>query len=121
MAAVEKDLLIEQGATFRHTFFRRDADKVAISLAGYEARMQIRESIDSDTVLEEFTTANGRITIEAGSETGRIDLYVGATDTEAMVWVSGVYDLELVETADPENVIRIVKGGFTVDPEVTRP
>ena len=120
MAAVEKDLLIEQGAKFTHTFIRRDSEQVPISLSGFAALMHIREAIDSDNILETLSTSNGRIVIEAASETGRIDLIIGATDTAAMVWVSGVYDLELIEIADTENVIRLVKGGFTVDPEVTR-
>ena len=120
MPAVEKDLIIEQGATFTHTFIKRDAAKVAVSLAGFDARLQIREEITSSVFLLELTTANGGIVLEANSETGRIDLYIGATVTEGITWVAGVYDIELVETADPDNVARIVKGSFSVDPEITR-
>ena len=120
MSAVEKDLLIEQGATFKHTFIRRDSAQTPISLAGFEARLHIRDSIEDINFLKELTTANGGIVLEAGGATGQIDLYMGATETSNITWVSGVYDLELVETADPENVSRLVKGVFTVDPEVTR-
>lgn len=120
MAAVSKDLLIEQGATFTHTFIRRDSNQVGVSLSGFDARLQIREDIENSTVLLELTNANGGIILEAGGVDGKIELYIGATATELITWVAGVYDLELVETADPDNVVRLTKGSFVVDPEITR-
>lgn len=121
MPAGTLNLEIEQGARYLKVITWKDSDGVEISLAGYEARMHIRESIDAeDPPLLELTTTNGRIILEDGGNTGRVTLDVGADVTEVIDWVSGVYDLELVETADPTNVTRLIKGKVTVDLEVTR-
>jgi len=103
-------------------FQYNDEDGVAVPLTGFSGRMQIRETQDDGTILLEMTTANGRIIFEAGAVIGQIDWLVGATLTETgtLDWVSGVYDMEIVEDADPDNVIRLLEGKVTVDLEVTR-
>jgi len=57
--------------------------------------MQIRAKIDDVTPKLELNTTNNRITI-ANPIAGEIQLYISATDTSTINWVSGVYDLELV-------------------------
>lgn len=120
MSAGELNIEIEQGAKFLKTLRWKDALDAPISLAGFEARMHVRESKDADTILLELTTGNGKIELEPGGDTGLIRLYVGATETAALDWVAGVYDLEIVETADPENVTRLVEGKVKVSLEVTK-
>lgn len=120
MPAAQYDIVIEQGAKYLKVFSYKDEDGVAVPLTGFEARMHIREALDSTGILLELTTANGRIILEEGGNTGEIKLYIGATDTEVIDWVAGTYDLELVETADLDNVIRLLKGSVEVDLEVTR-
>lgn len=97
-----------------------------INLTGFIARMQIRPSIDSTTVLLELTTENGGITL--GGAAGTIDLLADADATAlldfspstpaALAAGAGVYDLEL-EAADGE-VTRLLQGNVVLDPEVTR-
>jgi len=86
-----------------------------VDLSGVTARMQIREKLDSDTVILELTTENSRITVDNLEKT--IKLYISDTDTEAMDFTSAVYSLELVKTGD---VIPFVTGSIGLVREVTR-
>ena len=85
------------------------------NLTGYTARMQVRRTIDSSTVLISLTTENGRITLSGAS--GIIELDISATDTSTIT-SSGVYDLEIIGSNGI--VSRILQGDFTLSPEVTR-
>lgn len=87
-----------------------------VDLTGYTARMQIRDTVNSTTVLEELTTENGGITITAA--TGKIELLLDATETAAIDWFEGVYDLELIAAGG--EVDRIISGTVVVSDEVTR-
>lgn len=85
-------------------------------LAGYTARMQIRESLDSATVLLALTTENSRIALDNTLKT--ITLTINATDTAAIAWASGVYDLEMVS---PGGVVTaLIEGASISAGEVTR-
>lgn len=87
-----------------------------VSLVGYAARMQIRQSTASPTPYATLTDANGGITL--GGAAGTIDLFLSASATAGYAWASGVYDLELV--APSGDVRRLIGGSVRVDPEVTR-
>lgn len=115
MPAGKLDLTIEQGATFRHVLYWTDAADQPINLTGYTARMHIRDTVSSTTPLLQLTTENGRITI-VGAE-GKVTLFVTAADTAALTWITGVYDLELVNGSE---VTRLVQGKIRVSKEVTR-
>lgn len=120
MSAANKSILIEKGARFSQRLKWRDSKKKPISLSGYEGRMHIRSSVDSPDIEVELSTGNGRVLIEPDSETGVIELYIGATVTEAITISTGVYDLEIFSTTNPDDVIRIMEGEVEVKPEVTR-
>ena len=115
MAAITYDLFIEQGAAFTKQFIWKDSTGTPVNLTTYSARMQIRPSVSSDTILVELTTANGRIAL--GGAAGTITLNLGATVTDALTR-GGVYDLELYQTADA--VTRFAEGSVEVSKEVTR-
>lgn len=120
MAAANVNLKIEKGAQYFKTFIWRDKQKTPISLSGYSARMHIRESLDSPNIEVELSTSNGRVQLEANSEVGRIDLILGATLTDAITLTSGVYDFELYNQADPDDVKRLMEGVVTIVEGVTR-
>jgi hypothetical protein len=120
MSATKINLTIEKGATYYKSFIWRDKTKVPISISGLSARMQIRASLNSTSFEVELTTATGEIVLEAGSETGRVDITIGATVTDALTIDIGVYDLELYDPADPDNVTRLVEGIVSVVEGVTR-
>ncbi|MCP4878339.1 MAG: hypothetical protein GY896_23035 [Gammaproteobacteria bacterium] len=122
--AAKLDLLIDKGATFRHTLKWRTRDSLGVisdvDLSGFTGRMKIRNTrTDADPPLAELTTANFGIVLEAGGETGRIDLFIADTDTEAYTWETGVYDLELIDAGGSGDVKRLVQGRVAVDQEVT--
>lgn len=120
MAAARINLIIEKGAKYDKTFIWRDKTKTPISLAGLSGRMQIRKSISSTDIEIELTTDNGRIQLEAGGSTGQIDLLLGATITEALTLDAAVYDLELYNQSDLDEVNRLMAGVVTITEGVTR-
>lgn len=150
MVASSKNLYIEQGATFSLGWIyyapvidpdtgdiELDANGDPIpgdpySLAGCSARMQIRQRVSSTTALLTATTGDpdvypdsgGRIILEAGGETGRIDIVLTDTDTDKLTVKKAYYDFELQWPAvDGElrpRVDRLLEGTVTVDLNVTR-
>jgi hypothetical protein len=86
-----------------------------VDLAGYTARMQIREKVTSETVLESLTTSNGKILINNTSKT--ISMILSAASTEGYTWKSGVYSLEMEKDGV---VVPFIYGSVVVEREVTR-
>jgi hypothetical protein len=86
-----------------------------VDLAGYTARMQIREKVTSSTFIKELTTINGGIVIDNTAKT--ITINISATDTAALTFKSAVYSLELVTGG---TVIPFVYGSVSLDTEITR-
>ena len=121
MAAGKLNLKIEQGATFRQPLqWSAGTPAVPVDLTGYTARMQVRSELTSPAVLLELTTENGRIGI-TDATAGKLELRLTATETAALAFESGVYDLELVAPDAPDNTVtRLLAGSVTVLPEVTR-
>lgn len=116
MPAGSLDLTIEQGATYEKKFIWKDANSVLIPLTGYVARMQVRAVLADAEFLIELTTENGGIAL--GGANGEIDLLISATDTAAITWFTGVYDLELQDGSG--KVTRLLEGKVKVKAEVTR-
>lgn len=87
-----------------------------VNLTGFTARMQIRETVESTTVIKSLTTENGGIAL--GGATGVITLTITATDTAALTFDSAVYDLEVVSGGGV--VTQVAYGNVTLVDEVTR-
>ena len=87
--------------------------KPPVDLTGATARMQIRAGLGG-AVLLELTTENGGLAITGP---GTLTRTLSATETAALTWTDGVYDLE-VEYADG-TVQRYLQGTVTVSREVT--
>lgn len=124
MLAGVYNMTCQQGSNFARTIVLKYPDPASPSMdptylpwdfTGHTARMQVRRTIDSSTVLISLTTENGRITL--GGVTGVIELNISATDTAALT-SSGVYDIEIVDSSG--FVSRIMQGNFTLSQEVTR-
>jgi hypothetical protein len=125
MPAVQKNLYIEQGATFTlgfnwHQEGAPDADGnptagAAYDITGAIVRMQARKTQQS-TVLIDASTTNGKITIDG--PTGRIDVKLDDDTTDLLVYKSAIYDLE-IELASGD-VHRLLQGSITVSPNVTQ-
>jgi hypothetical protein len=116
MPAGAYNFTCEQGAHFERTVTVTLPDGTAMNLSGYTARMHVRKDVNAATTLVELTTENGRIAITPA--TGLLTLTLTSSVT-AGIAKSGVYDLEIVETAT-ERVTRVIEGQFILKQNVTR-
>ena len=82
--------------------------------------MHIRERLDSPTTLVDLSSITGEITLESGAEDGRIDVRIGADDTDLLAFDRAVYDLEIYMPADLTEVKRLVGGTVILKGGVTR-
>lgn len=81
-----------------------------MDLAGFDARMDIRDKKNGNSILKSFTTANGLIAIDNTLKT--VTIYFDALDFTTLTWKKGYYELELFKD--------IVRGGQTI-PHVYSP
>jgi hypothetical protein len=110
------NIIADQGATFQRVLTWKDSANRPVALTGYTARMQIRETIESSTVVVSLTTENDRITL--GASDGTVTLLIPAATMTELIAKKYVYDLELIS---PSGIVtRLVMGDFTVRREVTR-
>ena len=87
-----------------------------IPITGYTAQMQIRETLESPTVIAELSTANNRIIIDPVNYT--IMLKMPATLTATFDFDSAVYSCELTDAQG--TVMPFLTGSITLVKEVTR-
>jgi hypothetical protein len=87
-----------------------------VPLVGYSARMQIRESVDSDTVIYEASSSAGQIVLN--NNLGTITITIPASATTLFEFSTAVYSVELFDTNG--KVIPFLVGNLTLVPEVTR-
>lgn len=102
---------IDQGTTFFLSLQPEGPDGVPINMDGYSVRGQIRKSYQSVTKVD-FTTEI------IDSPNGLFTISLTAQQTAAIKEGRNVYDIELFDSAG--EVIRLMEGSITVNPEVTR-
>jgi hypothetical protein len=92
-----------------------------VDMTDFTARMQLRASVDDDTVLDEFTTEDTRlpetgIVIDNTNKT--ITINIAADVTAEYEFASAVWSLEMIS---PDDVItRIKHGDVTCEQDITR-
>jgi len=119
------DIKHYQGATLNLPIWYR-ANGAIVDLTGYSAKMQLRTTVASGTVVLELSTANNRIllgdnvtsTATNAGDLANIQLVVSTSVMAAIPAGSYVYDLDLIDTLSQNTPILF--GGFLVTPEVTR-
>jgi Ubiquitin-activating enzyme E1 FCCH domain len=92
---------------------------VPVDLTGFTARMYFRKNKKDAVPLMTLDT-DGGITIN--NTTKRIEIFISAVDTAAIVWKRAFYDLEMVAGAltDAGAIVnRILEGVITVSKEAT--
>jgi len=114
--AASLDIEVEAGATFDTTLTWKDKDGVPVDLTGYSAEMHIRDSVDSDIILDTLTTANTRL--ELGDALGTIRIIIPDSVSTAYTFSGAVYDLEITSAVLTKR--RLFEGSISVIPEVTR-
>ena len=87
-----------------------------VNLTGYNARMQIRETVDSSTTIYEATSAAGQIVLDNIYKT--ITLTIPASVTQAFTFETAVYSVELFTVAG--EVIPFIEGNLVLSKEITR-
>jgi hypothetical protein len=105
-----------QGDTFSRVLTWTNNAKVPYNLNGYTAKMQVRTSATSDTVVIELSTSNGYIVL--GGSAGTVTLNVPAANMSMVNAGQYVYDLELISGGGQKTTI--VEGNFKVKAQVTR-
>ena len=126
MAAGRYSFAIEQGATTKFEIQYTDGESNPIDLTGFTARMHIRETYDSASIILAMSSTlesdgtglnlNGLASNQPLSE-GKIGVYISAEKTAAFSFDQAVYDLELVNGSE---VIRLIQGTIKLSREVTR-
>lgn len=125
MAALLRDITIDQGARFAESYilYTDDAQSIRRDLTGWTVRMQIRVTPNAPTTIWDSASpgSGSAISIASPASNGQINLVIGATITAA--FPSGQqlkYDIEIAQTGDPNVVVRIMQGVAIVRPNVTR-
>jgi hypothetical protein len=86
-----------------------------VDLSQYKARMQFRETVDSDTVLYQATSDTGEIVLDNTFKT--ITITILGNVTSGFDFSTAVYSLELY---NDNNVLSFLVGNLSLVPEVTR-
>lgn len=90
-----------------------------VDLTGYTARMQIKDKVGGTVLASSMISDDPldiiTLTIDVAAKT--ITMLVGATDTAAIAWKKGVYELEMVSSTGV--VTAILAGSVAVSKEVT--
>lgn len=127
MIAGVYNITCEQGSSFLRTLEIEQPDLETdptgqtyedFDLSGYTARMQVRRTIESTSTLVELTTENLGLEINPTGETINLIKISMAASVTASINSSGVYDLEIIN--GDGFVSKVIKGAFTLIPEVTR-
>ena len=128
MSAGKYSFTIEQGATLDFELAYKDSSDNPIDLTGYQARMQIRPSIGSDTVyitLSSSLDPDGTGLNLSGSDglnpptSGTIGIYISANSSSQLDFGEAVYDLELATGSDYPVVTRLLEGQIKLSKNVT--
>lgn len=107
VTAARHDFTIEQGATWRRVIEYQNPDGTPYPLAGWTARMQIRERVGAADPLATLTP-----TVDGAA--GTITIVLSAAATADLPSGTARYDLELV--APSGDVTRLLQGSV---PQVT--
>ena len=102
-----------QGATYTLNMTYK-VDNAVVDLTNYTSAMQVRETPKSTSVILDLQTG---AEIVLGGALGTIAVTVPAVDMAAVVAGNYQYDLELNSGGE---VTRLIRGKFTVIPEITR-
>lgn len=109
------NIKVHQGETWSMTATIKDDNDTAVDLTDYTAKMQIRNK-PGGTLLKELATGGSGITINAS--TGEVALAMTATETAALAFREGVYDLYIESSSNTRTYL--IKGRFTVAQRVTQ-
>lgn len=109
--AGHKDLTIDQGETYELVVTYKDSDGELVNLAGYDAKMQIRDGSDWSLVLDIEQPVGGGIVL--GGAAGTVTATIPAATTMVMPEAEVLaYDLQVI--APNGNVTFLSEGSVRV-------
>lgn len=130
MAAGRYSFVIEQGATTNFEIQYKDSNGAPIDLTGYQARMQIRPTVDSNTIyltLSSSLNSDGTGLNLSGSNgaipptSGSIGIYIASCTSSMLNFDQAVYDLEIYSGSGAcPFTVRLLEGQVKLSKEVTR-
>jgi hypothetical protein len=132
MSAGKYSFTIEQGSTVDFRIEYKDSNSNPIDLTNYQARMQIRStkestslicnlssSLDADGTGLVMTPTSASLVLPKTS--GSIGIYISAASSSLFSFSEAVYDLEIVSGSGAgQAVTRILEGKVKLSKEVTR-
>lgn len=115
--AARYNITLDAGADYTlHLDFKDDAGNV-IDYSGRSARMQVRKRHNSEEVIDELSTENGRILIDAEGMT----LIFPHEVSIAYKTLEGLYDILVLEDdSTGSERVRVIEGTFKANPGITR-
>jgi hypothetical protein len=126
MAAGKYSFIIEQGATTNLNVQWTDASGSAVDLTGYQAKMQIRPTIEGSDVYISLSSSlqpdgtglnlngsDGETSLTSGS----IGIYISAYSSSLLNFNEAFYDLEMINGIE---VTRLLEGKVRLSKNVTR-
>lgn len=129
MSAGRYSFTIEQGTTFQLELIYKDSNQTPIDLTGYSGRMQIRPTVDSNTVyltLSSSLKADGTGLNFSGSSgtnpptSGSIGIYIASCTSSLLNFTNAYYDLEIYSGSNCPYTVRLIEGQVQLSKEVTR-
>ena len=126
------NLVLLQGSTFNPVLTAYDSSGNAIDWTGYKARMQVRASADSGTVLFSLYSDTAIPGTVNGVTVGNADanivvsgtsvkLYLSAAQTDLLTFTQAAYDIEMyLDSVTPIYANRALQGAIVNNPEITR-
>lgn len=115
---IRADLVIYPGADLEYSWRWKAgataATSTPVSLANYSVVSKIRDALGGNLLLD----LSPYVTLQAGGDTGRIDLAVPGTITATMA-SDGVWDLLLVRTVAPADRTLLLSGFVSRHPTVS--
>lgn len=103
------NITIVQGTTFQLSP-QWLVNNAAVNMTGYSADMQIRQFVDSASLLDEASTANGKIVLDPTNGIANITI----PSTSTATYAAGQYTYALNYTAPNGTVYQILNGTFVV-------
>lgn len=132
MAAGKYNFTIEQGATLDFAIQYKDSTNQPIDLTGYQARMQLRPNIGSDTIYLTLSSSLGpcgtglNFSGSGGPDAnlsptqGNIGVYLSAVSSSQLDFVSAFYDLEIATgSSECTTVTRLLEGTVRLSKNIT--
>ena len=132
MAAGNYSFTIEQGSTTDFEIVYKDSNGDPIDLTGYDARMQLKDSIGGSSTFLTLSSSlggdgtglnlsgSGGLGASKPTTSGSIGIFVGYETSSVLSFSSAVYDLELVSgSGDTAVVTRLLQGKVNLSKEVT--